>query len=55
MGLSNTRFAVLDVAKLPAAPRFDLITAFDAMHDQLDPAAVPGGASATRWPRTVPS
>lgn len=35
MGLSNTRFAVLDVVKLPAAPRFDLITAFDAIHDQL--------------------
>jgi len=40
MGLANTRFEVLDVAKLPAAPRFDLITAFDAIHDQLDPATV---------------
>jgi len=40
MGLSNTHFAVLDVATLPAAPRFDLITAFDAIHDQLDPATV---------------
>ncbi len=26
--------------RLPAAPRFDLITAFDAIHDQLDPATV---------------
>lgn len=40
MGLTNARFEVLDVAKLPAEPRFDLITAFDAIHDQLDPAAV---------------
>ena len=40
MALSNARFEVLDVAKLPAAPQHDLITAFDAIHDQLDPATV---------------
>lgn len=40
MGLSNAAFEVLDVAQLPAEPRFDLITAFDAIHDQVDPAAV---------------
>jgi SAM-dependent methyltransferase len=39
MGLANVRFDVLDVAKLPGA-RFALITAFDAIHDQLDPATV---------------
>jgi SAM-dependent methyltransferase len=40
MDLANARFDVVDVAKLPAAPRHDLITAFDAIHDQLDPATV---------------
>jgi SAM-dependent methyltransferase len=40
MELANVRFEVLDVAKLPAMPAHDLITAFDAIHDQLDPAAV---------------
>ncbi len=40
MGLPNARFAVLDVLHLPPAPKFDLITAFDAIHDQVDPAGV---------------
>ena len=40
MGLSNAYFEVLDVTSLPEEPRFDLITAFDAIHDQVDPAAV---------------
>ena len=40
MGLSNTRFEVLDVARLPADPKFDVIMAFDSIHDQRDPAAV---------------
>jgi SAM-dependent methyltransferase len=40
MGLSNARFAVLDVTGLPAEPKFDLIAAFDSIHDQVDPAAV---------------
>jgi SAM-dependent methyltransferase len=31
---------VLDVAELPPEPQFDLITAFDAIHDQVDPATV---------------
>jgi SAM-dependent methyltransferase len=39
-GLTNARFARLDVTRLPAEPKFDLITAFDAIHDQADPAAV---------------
>jgi 2-polyprenyl-3-methyl-5-hydroxy-6-metoxy-1,4-benzoquinol methylase len=39
MGLSNVRFEARDVAKLPAAGH-DLVTAFDAIHDQLDPATV---------------
>jgi SAM-dependent methyltransferase len=42
MGLSNIRFEVLDVARLPSEPKIDLITAFDAIHDQVDPALVLG-------------
>lgn len=40
MGLPNARFEVLDVTKLPPEPKFDLITAFDAIHDQVAPATV---------------
>ena len=40
MGVGNAAFVVQDVAKLPAEPGFDLITAFDAIHDQIDPAGV---------------
>ncbi|MGH7393244.1 MAG: class I SAM-dependent methyltransferase [Candidatus Rokuibacteriota bacterium] len=40
MGLANARFEVCDVTRLPAAPTFDLITSFDSIHDQRDPAAV---------------
>jgi SAM-dependent methyltransferase len=52
-GLANASFEVQDVAKLEASTPFDLITAFDAIHDQADPAGVlrriraalaPGGA-----------
>lgn len=38
MGLSNARFDVLDVTRLPADAEFDLITTFDSIHDQRDPA-----------------
>ena len=38
MGLSNARFERLDATKLPPEPTFDLITSFDAIHDQRDPA-----------------
>lgn len=44
MGLANASFEVHDVARLPAQPKFDLITAFDAIHDQKDPDAVLRGA-----------
>jgi 2-polyprenyl-3-methyl-5-hydroxy-6-metoxy-1,4-benzoquinol methylase len=40
MGLGNARFEVLDVTQLPGEPKFDLITSFDSIHDQRDPAAV---------------
>jgi len=39
-GLHNVHFEVVDVARMEEASAFDLITAFDAIHDQADPAAV---------------
>src|SRR5262249_37056064 len=39
-GLANASFEVQDVAKLEASTPFDLVTAFDAIHDQADPAGV---------------
>ena len=38
-GLTNARFEVLDATRLAAELTFDLITSFDAIHDQRDPAA----------------
>ncbi|MFQ5893978.1 MAG: class I SAM-dependent methyltransferase, partial [Nitrospinota bacterium] len=38
MGLANARFEVLDSTQLPDEPKFDLITTFDSIHDQRDPA-----------------
>ena len=40
MELKNARFEVLDVTRLPDDAEFDLITSFDSIHDQRDPAAV---------------
>ena len=40
MALSNSTFDVVDVTHLPNDPKFDLITAFDAVHDQKAPDAV---------------
>lgn len=53
MGLSNTRFEVLDVTKLPAEPKFDLITSFDSIHDQGDPATTLRRAAAALAPDGV--
>jgi hypothetical protein len=39
-GLGNATFEVDDVLQLPTEPGFDLVTAFDAIHDQVDPAGV---------------
>lgn len=39
MGLTNTTFAVIDVNELPTDPPFDLIMAFDAIHDLAAPEA----------------
>jgi 2-polyprenyl-3-methyl-5-hydroxy-6-metoxy-1,4-benzoquinol methylase len=40
MGLINVRFELLDLVRLPEEPKFDLITAFDVIHDQAQPAEV---------------
>jgi 2-polyprenyl-3-methyl-5-hydroxy-6-metoxy-1,4-benzoquinol methylase len=43
LGLTNATFEVRDVAALDAGGRFDLVTAFDAVHDQARPAEVLAG------------
>jgi SAM-dependent methyltransferase len=40
LGLTNARFELRDVALLDEPGHFDLVTAFDAIHDQADPARV---------------
>jgi 2-polyprenyl-3-methyl-5-hydroxy-6-metoxy-1,4-benzoquinol methylase len=40
MHLDNVRFDLLDLVRLPEEPKFDLITAFDVIHDQAQPAEV---------------
>lgn len=40
MGLGNVHFELMDLVELPDDPKFDLITAFDVIHDQADPASV---------------
>lgn len=40
MKLANARFKIIDAAKLNDKNRFDLITAFDTIHDQAKPAKV---------------
>jgi ubiquinone/menaquinone biosynthesis C-methylase UbiE len=42
-GLSNARFELQDVARLDVSQGYDLITAFDAIHDQAQPAQVLAG------------
>lgn len=45
MELTNVRFEVQDIAHLTAEPKLDLITAFDAIHDQKRPQDVLGAIS----------
>jgi SAM-dependent methyltransferase len=45
MGLRNATFELRDVTDLGEHDRFDLITAFDAIHDQAHPAAVLAGVA----------
>lgn len=40
MGLTNVRFEIQDVTHIPADPKLDAAFAFDAIHDQRDPAGV---------------
>jgi Methyltransferase domain len=40
LGLGNAAFVIGDAAALPARPRFDVVTAFDAVHDQRSPQEV---------------
>ncbi|CAL9488339.1 Trans-aconitate 2-methyltransferase [Actinosynnema sp. ALI-1.44] len=40
LGLANAHFRVLDAVALPADPPLDAVFAFDAIHDQADPAGV---------------
>lgn len=53
MGLTNAGFVVGDAAALPPGPHYDLITAFDAVHDQQDPAGVLGRIRAALAPGGV--
>jgi SAM-dependent methyltransferase len=42
-GLRNVRFVVQDAAALPDDSRYDFVTTFDAVHDQVDPVAMVRG------------
>ena len=52
-GLTNARFEVRDVAVLDAEERFDLVTAFDAIHDQARPTQVLSGIARALRPGGV--
>lgn len=52
-GLANASFEVRDVADLSAGGRFDLVTAFDAIHDQAEPAGVLGAIARALRPGGV--
>jgi SAM-dependent methyltransferase len=47
LGLSNVEFVIKDVTGLNGGERFDLITAFDAIHDQAAPDKVLAGIAAS--------
>lgn len=51
--LENVRFEVRDAARLGECERYDLITAFDAVHDQADPVGVLDGIAAALKPSGV--
>lgn len=53
LGLSNAEFIVQDVATLRENNRYDLITAFDAIHDQAHPAEVLSAITAALRPGGV--
>ena len=49
-GLTNVTFEVRDVSELGVSGAFDFVTAFDAIHDQRDPAGVLAGIHAALRP-----
>jgi SAM-dependent methyltransferase len=51
--LTNARFEARDVSALGAREQFDLITAFDAIHDQAQPARVLAGIAEALRPEGV--
>ena len=53
LGLSNAEFEVKDVAKLDGSSQLDLITVFDAIHDQAQPAQVLKGIADSLKPDGV--
>jgi SAM-dependent methyltransferase len=53
LGLTNAQFVLRDVSVLGEEERFDLITAFDSIHDQAQPAKVLAGISRALRPGGV--
>ena len=53
LGLSNAAFEVKDAATLDGARQFDLITVFDAVHDQARPADMLSGIASALKPKGV--
>lgn len=53
LGVANVRFEVRDVADLKESGVFDLVTAFDAVHDQAKPAQVLAGIRRSLRPSGV--
>lgn len=52
-GLANIRFEAQDAAAIDPTLRFDLVTAFDAIHDQAQPHAVLDGIARVLRPNSV--
>lgn len=52
LGLDNAHHEVRDVARLDETARYDLVTAFDAIHDQAAPADVLAGVHEALRPRS---
>lgn len=53
MGLTNAQFETRDVTRLEIQGRFDLITAFDSIHDQAQPASVLQGIAGALRPEGI--
>ena len=53
LGLTNVSFEVKDVATIDGSRKFDLITVFDAIHDQAQPRRVLKGIAASLKPDGV--